>query len=181
MRAVVWAVLAVVVSLGSVPAEARDLSIKAFFGLWKGNAVSESEISVHFRVTARDLDVEVQPFRENGFTLRWATVQRQEGNPNAPSEVLKEAVVNFDPDPTRPGVWLGTGGSDPRAGEPIYWARIEEQTLVTYIFGIQQGGEAEVQVYRRTLTGNGMDLDFTRTVDGEAIRRARGRLIKFSN
>lgn len=181
MSGIVAGVIAVVLCLGAVTAEASDLSIKAFFGLWRGNAVSESEISSNFRVTARDLDVEVRPFQDDGFSLRWATLQRQAGSPDKPAEVLKQTLVNFRPDPGRPGVWISAGEEDPLVGEPLYWSRIDGQTLVTFIFGLDNRGIAELQVYRRTLTGNGMELEFARSVDGQAIRGARGRLTKFSN
>ena len=39
-------------------------------------------------------------------------------------------------------------------------------------------GRPELQVYRRTLTGGFMKLEFTRIVDGTTVRNARGRLIK---
>lgn len=41
-------------------------------------------------------------------------------------------------------------------------------------------GRPELQVYRRTLTGGFMKLEFTRIVDGSAVRSAKGRLIKVS-
>jgi hypothetical protein len=161
-------------------AAAQDVSIKAFHGVWRGNALSESNISVHFRVTARDLDVEIRPYAQGGFSVRWATVLRQKGDPDAPVEVLKETTVDFIPDPNRPGVWRTVGSPDPLALEPLYWARLEGQTLTVYSFGIAEDGTSELQIYERTLGGLGMELEFRRTVDGQAIRSARGRLIKFA-
>ncbi|MEC9346119.1 MAG: hypothetical protein VYB54_07825 [Pseudomonadota bacterium] len=173
------AAFAVVLAAGGASA-AGDLPIKAFFGVWKGNAISESEISANFRVTARDLDVEIQGFAVGGFTLRWATVLRQEGDPNAPAEVLKEATVTFIPQPGRTGVWRASESQEPLAGAYL-WARMEGQTLSVYSLGIAEDGSSDLQVYRRTLGGNGMELEFTRSIDGASIRTARGRLIKYSN
>ncbi len=161
-------------------ASARDVSIKAFEGLWRGSALSESNISVHFRVTARDLDVEIRPFGAGGFTVRWATILRQKGDPSAPVETLKEAQVAFNPDPTRDKVWIAATQGDPIKGEALYWARLDGQSLTVYSLGIAEDGSAELQIYRRSLTGLGMELDFSRTVDGEAVRSARGKLIKFA-
>jgi hypothetical protein len=162
-------------------ATAQDISINAFNGVWRGSALSESNISVHFRVTARDLDVEIRPFGAGGFTVRWATILRQKGDPNAPVEILKEAQVAFNPDKTREKVWVAATQGDPVAGEAFYWARLGGQTLTIYSLGIAEDGTSELQIYRRSLTGLGMQLDFSRTVDGEAVRSARGKLIKFAN
>lgn len=174
------AVFAVMMACAGGAQAAGDLPIKAFFGVWKGNAISESEISANFRVSARDLDVEIQGFAVGGFTLRWATVLRQEGDPNAPVEVLKQATVTFIPQPGRSGVWRAGESADPMQGAYL-WARLEGQTLSVYSLGIAEDGTSDLQVYRRTLGGNGMELEFTRSIDGAAIRSAKGRLIKFSN
>jgi len=169
------------VMVATVPAMAKDLSIKAFHGLWKGSAVSESEISSQFRVTARDLDVEIRPFAEGGFSLRWATVLRQEGNPSAPSETLKQAVVEFIPEPERPGVWRDSKLVDPLSGDAYHWARVEGQSLIVYSLGVSSTGKADLQIYRRTLSALGMKLEFSRSVDGAEVRNARGRLVKHAN
>jgi len=163
------------------PAVAKDLTVKAFHGLWKGSAVSESEVSSHFRVTARDLDVEIRPFAVGGFSLRWSTVLRQAGDPNAPKEELKQAVVEFIPDPTRTGVWREDRQADPMSGEALHWARISEQTLTVYSLGVREDGKADLQVYDRTLSALGMKLRFTRLVDGEQVRSASGQLVKHAN
>lgn len=167
--------------LATVPATAKDLSIKAFHGLWKGSAVSESEISSQFRVTARDLDVEIRPYAVGGFSLRWATVLRQEGNPSAPSETLRQAVVQFIPEPNRPGVWRDSNLVDPLSGDAFHWARIEDQTLIVYSLGVSATGSADIQIYRRTLSALGMKLEFSRIVDGSEVRSARGQLVKHAN
>ncbi|WP_416897289.1 MAG: hypothetical protein ACMVY4_17625 [Minwuia sp.] len=168
------------VCLLSSAALAQDVSIKAFHGLWKGNALSESNISAHFRVTARDMDVEIRSFGAGGFTVRWATVLRQEGDPNAPSEVLKETQVAFNPVAGRPNVWRAATPEDPMDGRGYYWARLDDSTLSVYSLGVGQDGTAELQIYRRTLVDLGMQLEFTRNVDGESVRTARGKLIKFA-
>lgn len=161
------------------PAFAADVNIAAFFGHWKGSALSESEISIHFQLTQRDIDVQVGPAGNEGFQITWATVQRQKGDPNMPEEVLKQTTVNFMPS-GRPSVWVGKAG-DPLATGEISWARIAERTLTVYNMGIRDDGAYDMQIYKRTLTGSGMELEFTRTIDGGVTRTAKGRLIKFSN
>lgn len=178
MIRVLFVVFLVTGSLGK--ADAREVPIDAFEGVWRGSAVSESDISTHFRVTARDMDVEIRGDAGGGFSVRWATILRQKGVPDAPFEVLKEARVSFVPDPDRTRVWRAARASDPMGADGYYWARPEDQTLTVYGLGVAADGSAELQVYRRTLTDLGMDLEFIRTVDGEPVRTAKGKLIKFA-
>lgn len=183
MRSMGWlrytagVVFTVLVVLG--PARAADLNIAAFYGQWQGNAVSESAISLYFQLTSRDIGVTVQPSGD-GFTLTWNTVQRQKGDPNNPAEELKSTTVQFRPE--RPGVWRSVDTRDPlTGGAPYIWAHIRERTLVVNALQINPDGGYEIQVYRRTLSGAGMELEFVRVVDGEPVRTAKGRLIKVAN
>ena len=158
---------------------AADLSIKAFAGKWQGSALSESNISLSFRLTDRDIDVAISP-TGNGFDITWKTVQRQRGNPDNPTEVLKSTSLSFEA--VRPGVWQAVGNADPIAsGEAYGWAHIKDNTLVISSLQIYADGRHEVQMYRRTLSGTGMSLEFTRNVDGEEVRYAKGRLVKVAN
>ena len=168
------------VLLSPPDARADDLGISAFYGHWKGSALSQSEISLYFQLTARDIDVKVGPLDGGGFRLTWATVQRQKGDPDQPKETLKTTTVDFVPT-TRAGVWRTTATNDPMSGHPYVWARLAKTTLSVYSMGITVDGAYEMQVYKRTLTPQGMKLVFTRVVDGETVRRAEGQLIKFSN
>jgi len=180
MKRLLWGLMIGLILLGG-PVAAQDISIKAFNGVWRGSALSESNISTHFRVTARDMDVEIRPFGAGGFTVRWATILRQKGDPNAPVETLKEAQVAFNPDPSRQNVWVAVTQGDPIKDDAYYCARLEGQTLTVYSLGIAEDGASELEIYRRSLTGLGMELDFSRTTDGQAVRSARGKLIKFAD
>lgn len=164
---------------GSGQAIAAPAPIAAFFGTWQGNAISESRISVNFQLTARDIGVVVRSSGD-GFTLAWRTVQRQKGDPNNPTEVLKETTLDFQP--VRAGVWRAGPSRDPLVDDGAYaWAYIDGQTLVVNVMQIAADGRAELQVYRRTLTGGFMTLEFLRIVDGTTVRSAKGRLIKAGN
>ncbi len=170
-------ILGLVVGWGG-PAGAAALGIQAFFGKWEGNAVSESRISVNFQLTARDIGVEVRPSGA-GFTLTWRTVQRQKGDPGNPTEVLRQTTLDFQP--VRAGIWRAGPSRDPLVDEGAYaWAFIDGQTLVVNVMRIGADGRPELQVYRRTLTGGFMALEFSRTINGTTVRNAKGRLIKIS-
>ncbi len=158
-------------------AMAADLGIAAFEGVWKGNAVSESEISANFQLTSRDIDVTVRTGGGGGFNIVWNTVQRQKGDPNNPRAKLKSTKMQFTP--VRAGVWRGVGSGDPlNSATPIAWAYVKERSLTIVSLQIYADGRHETQIYRRTLSGTGMALEFIRNVDGEQVRRASGRLIK---
>lgn len=159
---------------------AADVGIAAFQGVWRGNAVSESEISANFQLTSRDIDVTVRTAAGGGFDIVWNTVQRQRGDPNNPREKLKSTKMQFTP--ARPGVWRATANGDPLgSGAPFAWAFVKARTLNIVSLQIYADGRHETQTYRRTLSGTGMTLEFIRNVDGEPVRRASGRLVKVAN
>jgi hypothetical protein len=158
---------------------AQDLSIAAFFGTWRGSALSESAVSVYFRLTERDLDVVVGP-SGNGFTITWTTVLRQSGDPNNPTVKRRSTTLNFIAS-AQPNVWRAVNSGDPVAGQPAIWARIKGKTLTINSMVVNSDGGFEMQVYDRTLSGLGMELEFTRVEDGEPVRTAKGRLVKHAN
>jgi len=166
---------------GSPAAIAETVAIDAFFGVWNGNAISESEISSNFRLTSRDLNVEFRPTdgRQGGFTLEWTTVQRQRGDPSKPTEKIKVQTATFLPS-GKPNIWKAVDSGDPMEAGYTY-ARLHDQTLSVYSVEIAADGTLEVQIYRRTLSGLGMELTFTRLVDGQPNRTVKGRLVKFAN
>jgi len=164
--------------LGSVlPAAAADLEIAAFQGRWQGTAISETDRSITFAVTARDLDVSIQP-SGSGFRLAWTTIRRQKGDPANPRLEKVEQALTFVP--AGPKVWRAEGSSDPLSA-PFGWAGIRGQTLTVNVLTLGAGGSYEIQSFERTLTGGGMELQFDRIVDGEKVRTAKGRLVKVAN
>ena len=154
------------------------VSISAFYGKWSGSGVSESNVSLYFRLTSRDLDVSIAP-QGDGFVVDWTTVQRQRGDPENPTPERKSSALRFVPT-DRPNVWRATGSSDPLLDELYAWARLKGQTLTVHTLAIAEDGGYEMQVYDRTLTGDGMDLNFTRVRDGKTLKNITGSLLKFS-
>ena len=156
---------------------ASNLGIAAFEGVWQGNAVSESTVSANFRLTSRDIDIIVQGINDGGFSITWNTVQRQKGDPNNPRAKLKSTSMQFSP--VRHNVWRSNENNDPVSlPMPYAWAFIKDQTLEIVTVQIYQDGNHETQMYRRTLSGTGMTLEFSRTLSGKPVRSASGRLVK---
>ncbi len=158
------------------PAAAQNLSIEAFYGTWKGSAISESEVSVHFHVTARDTGVTFGPAGEGRFRLTAATVKRKKGTPENPTEEVDSREVIFQKGQN--DIWWDMGSGNPREGGVLRWARIEDNALIVSTFTIRGDGQSEVQAYRREITDRGMDLTYTRTVDGSLVRTVKGQLVR---
>lgn len=171
--------LAIVMVLASGVVQAKDLAISAFAGDWRGNALSENSTSVNFQITSRDIDVEIRPDAAGDFSITWRTLLRQKGDPTNPKEVLKETTLKFTKT-DNPHVWRESLGGDVYGGDPVAWAQIKGQTLSIYVMTISETGDYDMQVYKRTLTGLNMQLDFTAIRDGLVRRTAKGQLTLFS-
>jgi|GEM_PF-1003751 len=154
----------------------RTLDIKAFTGSFAGSGVADSEDTAYFGVTQRDLDVRITTTADGGFTIAWTTVLRT-GSDAQPVVRRRATTMTFRPGP-RPGLFTASDNSDPLQNGMISWARISRSTLTIHQFSVREGGQHDIQTYARTLTGTGMDLVYTRVVDGERQRRVRGKLVK---
>lgn len=168
----------ILIAVSALPVAAQDFS--GFVGHWKGSGISETEDSIYFAVTVRDMDVTIQPADNGGFSLSWTTVTRESGDPNNPDVKKNEATIIFRPTGT-PGVYRDENVGDPLKSEPFWWSRIEGDTLYTYMMRIRENGTWQVQKYTRIITGQGMSLTYQRISDGEAERQVRGRLVKHGN
>jgi hypothetical protein len=160
------------------PTASRTLDIKAFFGGFSGSGVAETEDSAYLGVTQRDLDVRINAAGDGGFAISWTTVLRVGGD-QKPDIRRRTISMTFRPGP-RPGLFTATDNGDPLQGGMLSWARLSRSTLTIHQFSVRESGQHDVQTYARTLTGTGMDLVYTRVVDGERQRRVRGKLVKNS-
>lgn len=155
----------------------QPLDIKAFFGSFAGSGLADGDDSAYFGVTQRDLDVRIAAAGQGGFTIVWTTVLRGGGDPKNPDIRRRETTMTFAPGP-RPGLFTAAANGSPLDGGVIAWARLARNTLTIYVFAVREDGRHDIQTYARTLSGNGMELVFTRLVDGERQRRVRGKLVK---
>ena len=175
-----WSTVAVVAWLGFAPATlAEDLRTAAFFGQWVGSGIAHSQDSLYFGVTVRDLDVRIGP-TSDGFSISWTTVLRQGGDPDNPDVRRRSTAIDFVSS-ARPRVFHAREAQEPLEGGSYIWARIKERTLTVYIFNIDDDGVYDMQSYARTLSGTGMDLNFTRIRDGEPMRSVNAKLVKAAN
>ena len=172
------AVIAAFISISflAAPASAQNISVAAFKGSWSGSAVANNRDSLYFGVTIRDLNVTITPVA-NGFKIGWTTVIRRGGTPDKP-RIRKKSVELMFVATGKPRVYRLQNNGDMLKGSPYGWARIDKRTLVVYLMEIDDRGTYAISRYARTLSGGGMDLEFSRLRDGEPTRVVRGKLVR---
>ena len=163
--------LAVVFAAPAV--KAADLALLAFFGTFQGTGIAESLDNIYAPETVRDLDIVIAP-AGSGFSVQWTTVIRNLGSGKAKR---KTQTLTFEP--------TGTGSqyrsrerSDPWSEDGLAWAGIKERVLSVYVLNILEDGRSQIQRYARELTSMGMELQYSRQVDGEDRRTVKARLVK---
>lgn len=168
-------VLALLLAAPGPAGAAGKTGLAAFFGNWGGTAIAKNRDSIYFGVTIRDLDVTIAGTGD-GFDISWTTVFRRGGTPDKPKIRRKTTKLSFAW--AGPGLYRAKGADGPGFGRNFSWGRIEGNRLLLYIFVLDDKGIYQLSSYTRTLTGSGMDLEFSAIRDGESLRTVTGRLIK---
>lgn len=178
------AMLAVTVALTDT-ARATE-AVEKFFGNYvgSGNAV----IADGDRREVRDLDVTVERYKNEGFTLKWITVIRDADAGRVGDGVKRREVSeNFIPVEDKENVFVLSpeGGlfqkselPNPLRGDAVRWAAIDGNTMIVYSLAISENGGSELQVYRRALTDKGMTISFMRLQDEIVKVRMSGELVR---
>lgn len=157
--------------VGAPAVKADPAPVAAFVGTFAGTGVAETFDNIYAPESVRDLDVTIAAAGE-GFSVTWTTVVRSAGGK------VKRKTETLDFTPTGAGSqYRNAEFSDP-FGVGLAWAGIEDQTLSIFVLNIDTDGGYQLQRYARTLTALGMDLTFTRKIDGEDLRVVRAKLIR---
>jgi len=161
-------------------------AVEKFFGNYVG--AGNATITPGDRREVRDLDVTVERFKNDGFTLKWITVIRDEDNGRTGTDVKRREVEeNFIPVEDKENVFVLSpkGGlfqkselPNPLRGEAVRWAAIEDNSMTVYSLAISANGGSELQVYRRSLTDKGMTISFMRLQDEDVKVRMSGELVR---
>lgn len=176
MLALLPRALAILLALAwaDAAAIAADRPIEDFYGEYTGQTVAEGELN------PRDISVSIQPLKDQGFSVAWTTViSRADGTTSK-----KSYTINFQASQRqniyaagmRPNLFGGWVPLDPMKGEPYIWARIRGDSLTVYAMHVRDDGGYEMQTYERTLTEDGMVLEFRRVADGVAMKTIDGFL-----
>lgn len=165
-------------ALGSIAAGAADL--EPYFGAYVG--VAKLEDSATGEVQARDMDIVIKPFRRGGFEIHWVNVTLVDGRRDLPGVERRVQTVLFEPaaegnyyvEVEEDNPFRERAETRPMRGDPVRWASLDDQGLHVYSFVVLEDGRYEIQIYDRTLTEVGLDIDFRRILDGEVVRRVTG-------
>ncbi|MDA0786289.1 MAG: hypothetical protein O3B37_08350 [Proteobacteria bacterium] len=161
-------------------------AVEKFFGNYVG--AGSAVILGSDRRETRDLDVTIERFKNDGFTLKWITVIRDENDERTGADVKRREVEeNFIPVEDKENVFILSpeGGlfqkselPNPMDGDPVRWAAIDDNAMTVYSLAINEQGGSELQVYRRSLTDKGMSISFMRLQDEDVKVRMSGDLVR---
>ena len=168
---------------GASTASLADELYTPFIGTYVGRAESEGLADGAER-EVRDLDVTITEV-DDGFRIESITVNH-DGDRLSPDVSRRSSAMSFTESDIDEifqrnfarDVFATRSDLDVVAGDPLQWARVEDDTLVVYSFVLDVEGAYELQTYRRTLNDIGMDLDFAGELDGVVKRRVVGQLIR---
>ncbi len=147
-----------------------------FFGYYLGFGMATDDTGPIYR-TERDFRLTIGPLEGGGFEIVWSTVKQKGSDPSSLVSEDSEHTAQFRPS-DNPGVFLGVNNGTLFGDGPITWARLQGNVLVVYRMEVDETGVAELHVYQRMLTKNGLELIFTATRDNIEIRSVRGRYRK---
>jgi len=147
-----------------------------FFGFYLGFGMATDRIGPIYR-TERDFRLTIGPLEGGGFEIVWSTVKQKGSDPSSLVSEESEHTAQFRPS-DQPGVFLGANNGTLFGDGPITWARVQGNVLVVYRMEVDETGVAELHVYQRMLTNDGLELIFTATRDNIEFRSVRGRYRK---
>lgn len=170
MKYPAFAVMVLVAGLNVAPdAAAQDNRIAPFLGQFVGQIVFGTDRGLE----KRELDVTIR--REGaGFSVEWSTIAQKAGG----KIKTRTHFVAFGK-PDRRGIYLPTGKVDrfganvvvdPLKGGPQVWADVSGKTLTVNAMIHTDRGGLEKQVYQRTLIPGGLELNFSRTRNGQPLK-----------
>jgi hypothetical protein len=163
---------------------AAAASLDDYFGSYVGVAAERD--AADRIVEERHMDVVITPFRRGGFQIRWINVTLVDGRRDLPGVERRVAEVAFEPQ-GRDGLFVEARVANPfvqreemapLAGDPVRWAKLDDDGLHVFSFVVLPNGRYELHTYTRRLRDDGVDLIFERVVDGDVLRRIEGRAVR---
>ena len=159
---------------------AAPAELEPFFGAYVGVATVEDVKTGEVR--QRDMDIVIEPYRDDGFAIRWVNVTLVDGRRDVPGVERRVQNVLFEKaddrdmyvEVTENNPFREREETRPMHGDPVRWASLDGDTLHVYAFVVAEDGTYELQIYDRVLTEKGIDIEFQRIVDDEVLRRITG-------
>lgn len=157
-------------ALACLPAAAltAGASLERFFGKYEGASAATAGGG------SRDLSVTISP-QKDGFLVEW---RAQAGGQAEVFSVPFRATrrKNIYASAMRRDLFGNPVSMNPIEGQPFIWATLAGDTLIVHVSRITDSGAQELEIYKRTLVAQGMDVEFTQLRDAEPIERIRGTL-----
>jgi len=145
--------------------------IDAFIGNWEGVGLKEDVANYAaggVDYALRDLDVSIER-AQTEINISWTTHFLETSERKSTPITLSQ---------TAPNMFVGTENGDVLNGGTIVWGRIEDQSLIVYVFEVDQSGVYDLSRYERRLSIEKMFLYFKRTRDGKNIRSVISELVR---
>ncbi len=171
----------IAVAIG-LPASASAIGIEDFYGIYKGNTVTESPTGFEVRY----LDVAITPKKKGepkeGFVIaRQTAIPRADGTykyTNFEIHFRQTERDNVFRSAMRKDVFGNQVPLDPFKGDPFFWSTLKGSKLTVYGLLITPDGDYELQAYERTLTEKGIDISFYRVRQRETTKVVEGSLVR---
>lgn len=168
----------------AAPVAWAEPAIAPFVGVYVGQADVYDGGGV--LVGKRDLEVVIEDVGRDRFRIIWTNVSLVDGRRDVVGVERRVGEATFEPgdqpqvyvQEMRGSLFETSRRMDFLAGEPMRWASVEGPRLGMYAIALSGEGLLEVQSYVRTLTDDGMQIEFQRVYDGEVERRILGRAIR---
>jgi hypothetical protein len=168
----------------AAPAVDGAAQLKDLMGTYLGRATVK-DLDTN-RTEEREIDVEISPFKGNGFRIRWVNVTLVDGRRDLPGVKRRLSEVAFTPakgqnffvEVPESSVFGEREDVTPLGGDPVRWAVLDAAGLHLYAFVVLGDGRYELQTYSRRRTPRGIDLYYERVVDGKRLRTIEGRAVK---
>ena len=147
-----------------------------------GNYVGSAEVQeANGTSVPRDMSVTITEGRK-GFTVDWtSTTYRSDGRVSEKSysiEFLPSARDGVFAAAMQRNVFGHEVPLDPMKGEPYVWARISGDMLSVFSLYVAEDGGYEIQQFDRSLSEQGLHLEFSRVRNGEIQRTVTSELFK---
>ena len=161
-----------------------EVALKSLMGTYLGRAtVKDLETN---QAEQREIDVEISPFKGNGFRIRWVNVTLVDGRRDVAGVKRRVNESAFTPgkgknlfvEVPENTVFGEREEVTPMGGDTVRWAVLDAAGLHLYALVVLEDGRYELQTYSRRRTATGIDLYYERVVDGKRLRSIEGKAIK---
>jgi hypothetical protein len=175
MRAMTAVSAALILCVAAGAAYAADPA--KFYGKYKGEVTTTVAAKPADVGSKRESTVDIKAAPEAGFLVYWSTEFL--ARPAGPDKV-RATSLHFLPT-TNPNVWRAARTGDPIHGQALIWAQVLDKAMTIYATIIPKDGHPVMTVYRRTLTGEDLALEYERIEDGKRVTAVSGTLKKEKN